>query len=193
MHKGQALFLDRDGVINVDTGHPHIIKEIQFIEGIFELCSVARKLEYQIIIITNQAGIAKGIYDEAQFFCVMGWMLDVFKKKGIDILDFYCCPHHINGLGKYKKNCRRRKPAPGMILDASTEHNINLKNSIIVGDKTTDLEAGIRAGVGKRFLFKSNNDENEKGNLMNGIRVFTKILDIAEHLKDINCKNRNKQ
>lgn len=190
MCKRRALFLDRDGVINVDTGHPHIIEQIQFVEDIFELCKVARMLEYQIIIITNQAGIAKGIYDEAQFLCVMDWMLALFKKKNIDILDFYFCPHHIDGLGKYKKDCSRRKPQPGMILDAATTHNIDLETSVIVGDKISDIEAGRRAGVGERILFKSNNDE--KADLLEGIRIFTKMLDIAEYLKKINSKHRNK-
>ena len=77
-----------------------------------------------------------------------------------------------------------------MILDAGTKHNINLENSIIVGDKISDMDAGKRAGVGKRFLFKSNDDDN--GNLMEGIQVFTKMLEIAEHLKEINSKNRDK-
>lgn len=190
MCEHRALFLDRDGVINIDTGHPHIIEQIEFVEGIFELCTVARTLEYQIIIITNQAGIAKGIYDETQFLCVMDWMLAVFKKKGIDILDFYYCPHHINGLGKYKKNCSRRKPQPGMILDAATAHKIDLDHSIIVGDKMSDIDAGKRAGVGETILFKSNN--NEKPDLLEGTQIFTKMLDITEYLKRINSKHRNK-
>ncbi len=185
----KALFLDRDGVINVDTGHPHNINEIQFVEGIFELCAMACDLGYRIIIVTNQAGIAKGYYDEAQFLCVMDWMIEVFKKRNIEILDFYFCPHHIDGLGQYKKNCMRRKPEPGMILDASVDHNINLRNSVIVGDKISDMEAGKSAGVGEKLLFKSANDEI--GGLMEDIHVFTKMSDIAEYLKKVEDKYRN--
>lgn len=175
-----ALFLDRDGVINVDTGYPHIIEDMRFVEGVFELCAVANKLDYKIIIVTNQAGIAKGFYDEAHFLRVMEWMIDVFKQKKIEISDFYYCPHHIDGLGEYKKKCCRRKPAPGMILDASIDHNINLEKSIIVGDKVSDMEAGKQAGVGKKFLLKPVHDE--KLGLMKDFDVVAHLSVIAEYL-----------
>jgi len=178
----KILFLDRDGVINVDSGHPHIIKDIEFVDNIFELCRVACDLGYQIIIVTNQAGIAKGYYDEKQFFLVMDWMVGEFRKQDIEILDVQFCPHHREGLGKYKKKCDCRKPEPGMILAASAAHNIDLKNSVIVGDKISDMEAGRRAGIETRILFKAVNDMKKYE--IKGVQTFTTLSDIAKYLEN---------
>jgi len=177
----KVLFLDRDGVINIDTGHPHVIEEIQYVDGIFDLCSAACTLDYKIIIVTNQAGIAKGYYDEKSFMAVMNWMLNVFKEHGVEILDVYYCPHHINGLGEYKKSCRRRKPEPGMILDASVEHDIDLNHSIIIGDKMSDMEAGRRAGVKHKFLYQPESDCSVR--LIDGIQIFAHLSEITNFLQ----------
>ncbi len=182
MSARKILFLDRDGVINVDTGHPHVIDEIQFVDGIFDLCTLACDLGYQIIIITNQAGIAKGHYDEEQFQRVMEWMLGQFTKRGIKILDYYFCPHHVDGFGKYKKACNHRKPEPGMILSACVDHDIDLKNSIIIGDKMSDMEAGRRAKVATLLFF--NVLSNEEADMSNNIKKFTELSDITQYLKD---------
>lgn len=189
MSGGKILFLDRDGVINVDTGHPHVIDEMQFVEGIFDLCVVAGGLGYQIIIITNQAGIAKGHYDEEQFFRVMNWMTGQFMKRGIEILDYYFCPHHVDGHGKYRKNCPHRKPEPGMILAACTDHDIDLKNSIIIGDKISDMAAGRRANIGTLLFFDAGG--NEKTNMPDNIRKFIQLSDITEFLKYSNEIRKN--
>jgi len=184
----KTVFLDRDGVINVDTGHPHIIAEIQFVDGIFDLCTAARNLGYQIIIVTNQAGIAKGHYTEEQFFRVMDWMIGQFRQRGIKILDYYFCPHHVDGLGVYKKDCNHRKPEPGMILTACARHDIDLENSIIIGDKYSDMEAGRRAGIGTKFLFKSKPDDGSE--VKNDIKNVTKLSEITQYLLSSISKGR---
>jgi D-glycero-D-manno-heptose 1,7-bisphosphate phosphatase len=144
-----AVFLDRDGVINKEKDYVHTIDEFHFIDGVFEACREMSKAGYRLIIITNQAGIARGYYTENDFNHLTKWMLNEFNKHGIQIDGVYHCPHHpVHGVGDYHRDCECRKPAPGMILHAAKEHSLDLRHSILVGDKTTDIDAGRAAGVG---------------------------------------------
>jgi len=145
----KGLFLDRDGVINIDKGHVYKICDFEFIENIFEVCSYYQDKGYLIFIITNQAGIAKGYYTLKDFEILNDWMLDRFKEKNINISKVYFCPHHPNF-----SNCNCRKPKSGMILKAAKEFNIDLKNSILYGDKKSDIIAGKKAGIGDLNLIK---------------------------------------
>lgn len=151
----KALFLDRDGVINVDTGHAHKQEDIAFIPGIFDFCRSAVGKGYKLIIITNQSGIARGLYGKPEFHVLMSWMAERFKEEACPWTAYYFCPHHPDfGNARYRKQCDCRKPQPGMILQAAKEWNISLAQSVLVGDKETDLEAGRAAGVGRVVLFK---------------------------------------
>jgi D-glycero-D-manno-heptose 1,7-bisphosphate phosphatase len=147
----KVLFLDRDGVINVDKGYVYKIEDIEFIDGIFDLCKTYQDKGYEIIIITNQAGIARGYYTEEDFIKLMDWMKKKFEKRGINILDVFYCPHHPDFTGE----CSCRKPKPGMILEAAKKYNIDLKSSVLIGDKISDIEAGKRAGISKLYLLNS--------------------------------------
>lgn len=148
-----ALFLDRDGVINEDVPYAHRRREIKFIDGIFELVAEAVRTDYAVIVVTNQAGIARGYYDEADFARLMDWMRRQFEARNGRIDGVYFCPHHPqHGIGKYKLRCPCRKPAPGMILRAAAEHDLDLGASILIGDKETDIRAGGAAGIKKLFL-----------------------------------------
>lgn len=152
--KNKALFLDRDGVINVDKHHVYKVEDCEFIEGIFDLCRQAKSKGYKLIVVTNQAGIAKGIYTEEDYFKFREYVHAEFKKQGCQIDAEYYCPYHIEGLGKYKKDSEDRKPNPGMILKAAKDFNLDLSQSILIGDKESDIEAGRKAGVGRCFLTK---------------------------------------
>ena len=144
-----AVFLDRDGVINREGGYVHDVDEFDFIAGVFDACRVMSRAGYRLIVITNQAGIARGDYTEDDFLQLTRWMLDTFRQQGIEIDGVYYCPHHpLHGVGDYHRDCDCRKPAPGMILRAAKEHSLDLRRSILVGDKVTDIEAGRAAGVG---------------------------------------------
>ena len=144
-----AVFLDRDGVINREGGYVHNVDEFHFIDGVFDACLEMSKAGYRLIVITNQAGIARGYYTEDDFHHLTEWMLNEFRKHGIEIDGVYYCPHHpVHGVGDYRRDCDCRKPAPGMILRAAKEHSLDLRRSILVGDKVTDIEAGRAAGVG---------------------------------------------
>ncbi len=139
----KALFIDRDGVINIDRGHVFLKEDFEFSPGIFDLCRKYCDAGYLIIVITNQAGIAKGIYTEDTFLKLSDWMTAEFKKKGIIISKVYYCPHHPDVTGP----CECRKPKPGMILKAKDEFDIDLSRSVLIGDMEKDLQAGRNAGI----------------------------------------------
>jgi D-glycero-D-manno-heptose 1,7-bisphosphate phosphatase len=150
----RAVLLDRDGVINIDHGYVHHPDNFEFIDGIFDVARAAHASGYKLVVITNQAGIGRGYYSEQQFHQLTAWMCSEFINAGIPIEKVYFSPFHpIEGLGKYKKDDISRKPRPGMILLAQQELDLTLENSILIGDKASDIQAGIAAGVGTNLLF----------------------------------------
>lgn len=150
----RALFLDRDGVINVDHAYVHRCEDFDFIEGIFDIVRQAQQASFIVIVITNQAGIGRGYYSEADFHCLMTWVGKKFTEQGGMIDKVYFCPDHPEyGIGKYRRDCTFRKPAPGMLLQAAQEYDVDVKNSLMVGDKPSDMEAAQAAGVGTRLWF----------------------------------------
>ena len=151
--KSKALFLDRDGVINKEINYLYRIEDFIFNDGIFELCEKFIKKGYLIIVITNQAGIAKGFYTEKDYTSLTNWMNDEFYKCGITISKVYHCPHHPDITGF----CNCRKPNPQMILDAESEFDLDLSESVLIGDKISDIYAGINAKIGLNILISPNN------------------------------------
>jgi D-glycero-D-manno-heptose 1,7-bisphosphate phosphatase len=144
----KALFLDRDGVVNVEKDYVYRIEDFEFTKGIFELCKSYFEKGFYIFIITNQAGIAKGYYTEKDFLNLTYWMTAQFLENGIRIAKVYFCPHHpdITGI------CKCRKPEPGMILQAVKEFDLDISESVLIGDKESDLEAGRNAGIPENNL-----------------------------------------
>jgi D-glycero-D-manno-heptose 1,7-bisphosphate phosphatase len=144
----KALFLDRDGVININHGYVYRTNDFDFMHGIFDLVQRANGQGYKVIVVTNQSGIGRGMYTESDFEALSVWMLREFTKRGATIDDVLFCPHHPQAeLPEYKKVCECRKPKAGMLKAAASKHNIYLANSIMVGDKLSDVEAGIEAGL----------------------------------------------
>lgn len=176
----KALFLDRDGVINVEKNYVWRTEDFEFIPGIFELCALARNLCFKLIVITNQAGIARGYYTEADFQHLTDWMLAAFRERGIDIDRVYHCPYHPTaGSGEYRRESFDRKPNPGMILKARADFALDLSRSVLIGDKDSDIEAGRAAGVGclvKLTLGASANEYRAR----NGV-LELRGLDAARH------------
>jgi len=148
--KNKALFLDRDGTINVEKHYVYKLEDFEFREGIFELVRNFCEHGYLIFVITNQAGIARGYYSEKDFHLLNDWMVDQFRLKGIEIAKVYFCPHHPDITGE----CSCRKPNPGMVLKAKAEFNLDLASSILIGDKESDIRAGLNAQVGTNYLIK---------------------------------------
>lgn len=151
--KRKALFLDRDGVINVDFGYVHRPDQVVFVDGIFDLCRAARMRGFLIVVVTNQAGIARGLYSEAAFDTFTAWMRAQFDAAGAPIDGVYHCPHHPeHGKGVYLRRCSCRKPEPGLFVSALSDLAIDPGASVMVGDKPSDLEAARRAGIARRVL-----------------------------------------
>lgn len=155
-----ALFLDRDGVINADYGYVYKPEDFDFVDGIFELVAEANRLNYLVVVVTNQAGIGRGYYTEADFHALTDWMRSQFVEQGARIDAVYFCPEHPeHGIGAYRRESHFRKPGPGMLQQAAEELNIDLPNSLIVGDKDTDMQAGTSAGVGCLLFFGKDSGE----------------------------------
>lgn len=150
----KALFLDRDGVINVEKEYLYKIDDFEFMHGIIDLCKYYINLDYIIVVVTNQSGIAREYYTQDDFDILTQWMTNQFMKNGIKISHVYSCPHHPSISGE----CNCRKPNPGMLLDAKRDFDIDLSTSIIVGDKERDIEAGLNAGLSESYLFDESNN-----------------------------------
>lgn len=177
-----ALFLDRDGVINVDHAYVHKKENFEFIDGIFDLCRKAKQLGYLIIVVTNQAGIGRGYYSENDFSKLTDWMKQVFSSENAEISQVYYCPFHPDhGIGPYKKDSNLRKPNPGMILQAAKDFDINLNNSLLIGDKVSDIQAGMKAGIGRNFLFTPKQGKQYSTDV-ESIAMFTSHEEIIPHL-----------
>ena len=150
----KALFLDRDGVINHEVGYLHAAEDVRWVEGIFELCKVAVGLGYRLVVVTNQSGIARGMYTEGDFEVLTAWMLEEFVKRGVALDAVYFCPFHPEGEGKYKREHEDRKPGTGMLRRAAKDLGVELGASVMVGDRCSDVVAANAAGLRTAFLLE---------------------------------------
>lgn len=149
----KALILDRDGVINEDHEYVSAPADFDFLDGIFELCQRAQNAGFLLVVITNQSGVARGYYSEWAVARLHAWMRAQFRGRGIHIARVFYCPHHPDvGNQDYRRDCDCRKPAPGMIVAAQKDLDLDLAESVLVGDKPSDMQAAEAAGVGRRIL-----------------------------------------
>jgi D-glycero-D-manno-heptose 1,7-bisphosphate phosphatase len=170
----KVIFLDRDGVINHEVGYLHKSNDFKFIDGVFKACKYFQSLEYKLIVITNQSGIARGYYQEEDFHALTKWMLVQFDNQDIDILDVFFCPH------SPKSNCKCRKPQPGMLIEARYKYGINMEDSWLIGDKEIDIGAANAAGVKNTILVKSGHNIDESNTkakfILKSIKESTQII-----------------
>ena len=145
--KDKAVFFDRDGVLNVDVDYLYKISDLRWVEGAREALAYLTQAGYKIFVVTNQSGIARGYYTVAQMQELHDFMQQEIKAGGGKITKFYYCPHHKEGkVAEYAKDCDCRKPKPGLLLQAAKDFNIDLSQSIMIGDSDRDVEAGEAAG-----------------------------------------------
>lgn len=155
--KRPAAFLDRDGVLNVDKGYVHRPEDFIWIEGAKEAVKYLNDCGYLVIVVTNQAGVARGYYKEEVVNNLHVWMNEELAKIGAHIDAFYYCPHHPKaGNNHYTMKCDCRKPAPGMLLRAIQDWHIDRVNSFMLGDKEKDLITATAAGI-EGYIFKAGN------------------------------------
>lgn len=172
-----ALFLDRDGVINIDHAYVHKIEDFEFIDGIFDLCRAAVERGYLLLVITNQSGIARGFFTETDFQILTQWMCERFVDHNAPITEVFYCPYHPTGaVGKYRKDTFDRKPYPGMILKALQKYSVDPSSSLLIGDKQSDIQAGQAAGIRTTVLFDHNGQEANSHSATKCIRSLREAI-----------------
>ena len=150
----KALFLDRDGVINIDHGYVSKIEDFEFNDGIFELLHLFVKKGYKLFIVTNQSGIGRGYYSQNDFETLTTWMLEEFKKQNIHVESVHHCHHAPEAL------CACRKPATGMVDEILSLNNIDLENSWLIGDKQSDIDLAKNSGIGSTIAIGERDIKN---------------------------------
>lgn len=159
----KAIFLDRDGTINVDHGYVHQIDDFQFIDGVGKALKQLQDKGWLLVLVTNQSGIARGYFSEEQFLQLtewLDWSLD--EDYGVVLDGIYYCPHHPEGQGEYRENCDCRKPQAGMFVQAIKDLGIDPAKSVMVGDKLEDMLAAQNAGVKTKILVRTGKDVTDE-------------------------------
>ncbi|WGE54031.1 D-glycero-beta-D-manno-heptose 1,7-bisphosphate 7-phosphatase [Actinobacillus equuli subsp. haemolyticus] len=179
----KAIFLDRDGTINIDHGYVHQIDDFQFIEGVGKALKQLQDKGYLLVLVTNQSGIARGYFSEEQFNQLtewMDWSLD--EDYGVVLDGIYYCPHHPEGKGEYKEDCDCRKPKAGMFTQAIADLNIDPTQSYMVGDKLEDLLAAEAAGVKTKVLVRTGKPVTAEGEAKADL-VLDSLVDLVRYIK----------
>ena len=144
----RAVFLDRDGTINAEKRYVHRIEDFEFLPGAVEAIRLLNRKGYKVIVVTNQAGVARGYYAEEDVEKLHEWLIEELRRHDASVDGIYYCPHHEqHGLGEYKTECSCRKPKPGMIQAGIRDFTVDPALSFTIGDKESDLAAGKRAGT----------------------------------------------
>jgi D-glycero-D-manno-heptose 1,7-bisphosphate phosphatase len=152
----RSAFLDRDGVINRDTGYVHRIADFELLPGVVAALQRLQKLDYALIVVTNQSGLARGLFDSAAYEALTQHLHETLARDGVTLDAVYHCPHLPDAtVARYRCDCDCRKPLPGLLLKAIDEYAIDPQTSLLVGDKASDIAAGRAAGVGKCYLVGS--------------------------------------
>lgn len=184
----KVVFLDRDGTINIDKAYVYKIKDFEFINGVIDSMKKFADMGFEIVIITNQSGIARGFYTEQDLEKLNNWLIKTLDEKGIKILDILYCPHHPKGkIEPYNIDCDCRKPNVKLFINAVKKHDIDLDNSYAIGDKMRDLEICKKSNC-KGFLIGNNEKstvvEQVKENKNSNIFYFENMLGVAEKIEE---------
>ncbi|WP_099612014.1 D-glycero-beta-D-manno-heptose 1,7-bisphosphate 7-phosphatase [Vibrio fujianensis] len=180
-----AVFLDRDGVINLDTGYVHDEHDFHFIDGVFDATQQLKEMGYLLVLVTNQSGIARGLFSEDRFLSLTQWMDWNFVDNGVEFDGVYYCPHHAEqGIGDYKQDCDCRKPKPGMFFSARDFLKIDMARSVMVGDKAEDMMAAEAAGVGQKILVRTGKPITSQGETLANA-VLDSIANVPAYLRSL--------
>lgn len=179
----KAAFLDRDGVVNKDKAYVHKWEDFEFIPGAIEAMLKLQNAGYALVIVTNQSGLARGYYSEDQYQALSERLLQHLAQHGVTIDGIFHCPHHPDGsVQSLTKICDCRKPAPGLLIKAASQLNLDMTNSILIGDKQSDIDAAKAAGLGNAYRVMHNPPEAEffnvddEGHYVDLLDCVTKVL-----------------
>ncbi|HIF9279056.1 TPA: D-glycero-beta-D-manno-heptose 1,7-bisphosphate 7-phosphatase [Photobacterium damselae] len=176
-----AVFIDRDGVINVDHGYVHTTDDFEYVEGVFAACKKLKEMGYLLVLVTNQSGIARGMFTEDEFLSLTEWMDWNFVDNGVEFDGIYYCPHHPEGEGDYRQECDCRKPKPGMLISARDYLKIDMAQSVMIGDKADDMTAAKAAEVGTKILVRTGKPVTEVGEQLADV-VLDSVADVPAWL-----------
>ncbi|ARR50002.1 TPA: D-glycero-beta-D-manno-heptose 1,7-bisphosphate 7-phosphatase [Photobacterium damselae] len=176
-----AVFIDRDGVINVDHGYVHTTDDFEYVEGVFAACKKLKEMGYLLVLVTNQSGIARGMFTEDEFLSLTEWMDWNFVDNGVEFDGIYYCPHHPEGQGDYRQECDCRKPKPGMLISARDYLKIDMAQSVMIGDKADDMTAAKAAEVGTKILVRTGKPVTEVGEQLADV-VLDSVADVPAWL-----------
>jgi D-glycero-D-manno-heptose 1,7-bisphosphate phosphatase len=177
----RAVFIDRDGTINVEKEYLFRAEEFEFIPGAAKAIRLLNEAGFLVVVVTNQSGVARGYYAEEDVHLLHRHIAVQLEKEGARVDAWQYCPHHPSGRGSYALPCRCRKPQPGMLREAAARFDIDLGASIMIGDKLVDIEAGRAAGCRTILVRTGYGREEEQGQLA-GSEVFDDLLAAAEHV-----------
>lgn len=181
----KAVFLDRDGTINVEKDYLYRIEDFEFIEGAVDAIRALKESGFLVIVVTNQSGVARGFYTLDDVATLHGHIQDELGRAGTRIDAFYACPHHPDaGAGTYTRDCDCRKGNPGMLLQAAREHHVDLQTSFMVGDKLADVEAGVRAGCHAILVQTGYADEAAVADRYPGTPVCSDLIAAVRYILD---------
>ncbi|ART80223.1 D-glycero-beta-D-manno-heptose 1,7-bisphosphate 7-phosphatase [Oceanisphaera avium] len=180
-----VIFLDRDGVINQDTGYVSTRDNFVFIEGVIDAMKQLKEKGYQLVIVTNQSGIARGLFSEDDFIRLTEWMDWSLADRDIDLDGIYFCPHHpTEGTGPNTQICNCRKPAPGLFLEAIADLNVDVSASYMVGDKLSDLQAAQAAGIEHLILVRTGKEITPEGEAL-AEAVYPSLVEFAQTVPNL--------
>ena len=158
-----AAFIDRDGVLNEERAFVHRPEDFKLVPGAIEALRLLQEAGYRLVVVTNQSGIARGLYREADYLALTAHMRSSLEACGVRLDDVEYCPHLPDApLARYRVDCDCRKPRPGMLLKAIEALDIEPRASFLVGDRLSDVEAGRAAGVGRCFLVRTGYELSEE-------------------------------
>jgi D-glycero-D-manno-heptose 1,7-bisphosphate phosphatase len=177
----RAVFLDRDGTINVEKEYVHRIEQFEFVPGAIAGLALLSRANIDIIVVSNQAGIAKGIFSESDLAAVNAHMTAELLRHGVKLAGIYCCPHHPAAtVARYREICSCRKPKPGLLVPAMRQRGIAASEAVMVGDRNSDVEAGRALGL-TTYLVETGYGAAEK-HATNATHVVADLQSAANHI-----------
>ena len=185
----RAVFLDRDGTIVEDIGYLHEIDKVKFLPKVRKAIKLINESGFKVIVITNQAGVARGYFAEETVKELNKYIQETLARREAFIDMIYYCPHHVEGIiEEYRKDCYYRKPNPGMIEKATREFSLDLRNSFVIGDKISDVEAGHRAGCRTILLTGEDSPHNEKEGPTISDHIVPDLYQAVKWMMELSCQ-----